>query len=85
MLFNYEALKPNRLNASVMTDYSFTSTLASKILKNTGLPWIWQLNVAAADAYRNDFPNAAACASVKASTATCWCMIRSGDSGSEPS
>jgi hypothetical protein len=41
------------------TDTS-AADLASAILRDGGLPSIWQLNVAAAEAYRNGFPNAAA-------------------------
>ena len=43
-----------------MSDYTFTSAQASKIVKHAGVSSIWRLNVAAADAYRNGFPNAAA-------------------------
>lgn len=37
-----------------------TAQLASAILRDLGLPSIWQLNVTAAEAYRNGFPKAAA-------------------------
>ena len=37
-----------------------TAQLASAILRDLGLPSIWQLNLSAAEAYRNGFPKAAA-------------------------
>ena len=43
-----------------MSNNTSTARLASALLKDAGLASIWRLNVAAAEAYRNGFPHAAA-------------------------
>jgi hypothetical protein len=43
-----------------MNSDRLTAQLASSILDDAGFSAIWRLHVAASDAYRNGFPNAAA-------------------------
>jgi len=59
-----------------MSEYIFTSALASKILNDAGVRSIWQLNVEAADAYRNGFLNAAAAILPVAEAAEDECLRR---------
>ena len=56
---NYPILTANPLDGG-MSNNTYTARLASTLLKDAGLASIWRLNVAAAQAYRNGFPHAAA-------------------------
>jgi len=59
-----------------MSNDPFAAQLASRLLEDAGLAAIWHLNVAAAEAYRNGFPNAAAAILEVAEAAEKECLRR---------
>jgi len=59
-----------------MSNNTSTARLASTLLKDAGLASIWRLNVAAAEAYRNGIPHAAAAILEIADAAEKECLRR---------